>query len=211
MELYRIRNYIQNTNKWEEIFIKYKYNFEKLFSDLIQLYTETIFYSEKKMELKSVENCNFVNEQMKDITDLSGKKIVKYTVLPGLFVNNNVIGKIIVFFEKYKTKKDERLNNTFIQNKDSKTKIVIRSIPKNNDSLYKNKDDPAIKNINSLKSSKISTPKRKKFISDLDILKGIPNNRKNKFLNFVYLIFPFPFFQILHNQELQNHYRSPAF
>ena len=141
MELYRIRNYIQNTNKWEEIFIKYKYNFEKLFSDLIQLYTETIFYSEKKMELKSVENCNFVNEQMKDITDLSGKKIVKYTVLPGLFVNNNVIGKIIVFFEKYKTKKDERLNNTFIQNKDSKTKIVIRSIPKNNDSLYKNKVD----------------------------------------------------------------------
>lgn len=141
MELYRIRNYIQNTNEWEEIFIKYKYNFEKLFSDLIQLYTETIFYSEKKIELKSVENCNFVNEQMKDITDLSGKKIVKYTVLPGLFVNNNVIGKIIVFFEKYKTKKDERLNNTFIQNKDSKTKIVIRSIPKNNDSLYKNKDD----------------------------------------------------------------------
>ena len=108
---------------------------------MIQLYTETIFYSEMKIELKSVENCNFVNEQMKDITDLSGKKIVKYTVLPGLFVNNNVIGKIIVFFEKYKTKKDERLNNTFIQNKDSKTKIVIRSIPKNNDSLYKNKDD----------------------------------------------------------------------
>lgn len=36
---------------------------------------------------------------MKDITDLSGKKFIKYTVLPGFFANNCIIGKIIVFCE----------------------------------------------------------------------------------------------------------------
>lgn len=90
---------IKIDSKWEHIFSKNNYNFEELFSDLTQLYTESSFYPEKVIELKKAENDNFISEHMKDITDLSGKKFVKYTVLPGLFTNYCVIGKIIFFCE----------------------------------------------------------------------------------------------------------------
>ena len=104
IEKNRINKYIQNNSECNKIFLNHNYNYQNLFSDLTQLYSESIFYSEKKIELKRVENCNFINEQMRDITDITGNKFVKYTVLPGLYANNKVIGKdlrILVFCEKY--------------------------------------------------------------------------------------------------------------
>ena len=81
--------------------------YQNLFSDLTQLYSESIFYSEKKIDLTRVENSNFNNEKMRDITDITGSKFVKYTVLPGLYANNNVIGKdlrILVFLPTMKSR-----------------------------------------------------------------------------------------------------------
>ena len=96
----KIKNNIPTNKKWEKILSKNLYNFENLFSDLTQLYTEANFYSEKEITLRKIENYNFINDLMKDITDVSGKKNVKYTILPGLFSKEDIIGKINVFCEK---------------------------------------------------------------------------------------------------------------
>lgn len=55
-EVNRIKDYIHIDSKWEHIFSKNNYNFEKLFSDLTQLYTKSLFYPEKVIELKKPEN-----------------------------------------------------------------------------------------------------------------------------------------------------------
>jgi hypothetical protein len=123
-ENFRIIKYNIIDPQIKGIFSNNLYNFQLLFSDLTQLYTEAKLYSEKVIEFKKVENCNFINEQMKDITDISGKKKVIYSVLPGLFSENNVIGKIIVFCEKR--------YECIIQyeSKDAEIIITINTIPR---------------------------------------------------------------------------------
>ena len=116
IEINRIKNYTQINSNLKNIFSKNSYDFEKLFSDLLQLNTETIFYSEKKIIPKKVDNCNFANYKMKDITDINGKKIVKYTVLPGLVDDKDIISKIIVFCEKYGNKINKHINHKMIYN-----------------------------------------------------------------------------------------------
>lgn len=138
-EINRIKNFIQTNSKSQNIFSKNKYNYEKLFSDLIQLYTESLFYSEKEITFQKVENCYFINDQMKDITDISGKKIVKYTVLPGLFAKESVICKILVFCEKYPIKSNNTIktrtnHNCYMQFDLDKNRknilITINVVPK---------------------------------------------------------------------------------
>jgi len=138
-EMNRIKNFIQTNSKSQNIFSKNMYNYEKLFSDLVQLYTESLFYSEKEISFRKDENCYFKNDQMKDITDISGKKIVKYTVLPGLFAKEEVISKILVFCEKYAIKSNNAVKtktnyNCYIQyelDKDKKNILItINVVPK---------------------------------------------------------------------------------
>lgn len=143
-----VKNYIQIDSKFRDIFEKNSYDLEKLYSDLTQLYTEAFFYSEKEIKLIKVENNNqFIKEQMKDITDLCGKKIDKYSVLPGLFDNNKVISKILVFCEKFKNQvnnKKEMENykcsiDSRLDKDNNQIKITINVSPKINESgvIYK--------------------------------------------------------------------------
>lgn len=111
----RIINYIKSDETVNSILNKNNYDFYNLFRDLTQLYTEALLYSEKDIVLKYVEQCEFDYNKMTDATELSGRRYVKYTILPGLFVCKYNInnGKILVFCEK-KLEKD--YNNPFSDN-----------------------------------------------------------------------------------------------
>ena len=111
----RIINYIKLDETVNSILNENNYDFYNLFRDLSQLYTEALIYSEKDIVLKYVEQCEFDYNKMTDATELSGRRYVKYTILPGLFVCKYNInnGKILVFCEK-KLEKD--YNNPFSDN-----------------------------------------------------------------------------------------------
>ena len=81
---------------------RHNFDFQKLFRILSQLYTEVLLFSDKKIDLKYAEKCDFDLNIMKDITDLNGERFVIFSVLPGLFVNELNIpnGKILVFCDK---------------------------------------------------------------------------------------------------------------
>ena len=75
-------------------------NFYRLFIDLCILFTETILYSEKDIELKFIKKGErYQPDEMHDITEIRGIKYVHFTVLPGLSVNNRCFpfAKAIVF------------------------------------------------------------------------------------------------------------------
>ena len=77
-------------------------NFYRLFIDLSILFTETILYSEKDIELKFIKKGErYQPDEMHDITEIRGIKYVHFTVLPGLSVNNKCFpfAKAIVFCE----------------------------------------------------------------------------------------------------------------
>jgi len=77
-------------------------HFYRLFIDLCILFTETILYSEKDIELKFIKKGErYQPDEMHDITEIRGIKYVHFTVLPGLSVNNRCFpfAKAIVFCE----------------------------------------------------------------------------------------------------------------
>lgn len=65
------------------------------------MYIEVLLYSEKDIELIYIDNYKYMKEKMEDITDLNGLRNVKAIILPGLFVNSELIynGKILVYCE----------------------------------------------------------------------------------------------------------------
>ena len=122
----RITNYIIPDEKVISILDKNYYDFGILFRDLSQLYTETQLYSEKDISLKYVEKCEFDHSKMIDAIELSGRRYVKFTIMPGLFVSKYNInnGKIFVFCTK---KLENNDNNPF---SDNIPKIKELSLPK---------------------------------------------------------------------------------
>ena len=122
----RIINYIVSDEKVNSILKKNNYNLYNLFRDLSQLYTEALLYSEKEIFLKYVEKCEFDYNKMIDATELNGRRYVKFTILPGLFVCKYNInnGKIFVFCSK---KLENNVNNPFSDNLPKNKKL---SLPK---------------------------------------------------------------------------------
>ena len=77
-------------------------HFRKLFIDLCQLFTLTLLFSEKEIELKYIEKGKqYQHDEMKDITELNGIRYVNFTVLPGFYVNKKPFqfAKALVFCE----------------------------------------------------------------------------------------------------------------
>ena len=111
----RIEKYIYNNDFLESIFKQENFNFQNLFSILSQLYTEILIYSEKDIEIKYYQDCNFEPEKMKDVNEVGGRRIVKFTILPGIFVSNKVIkdGQLLAFCEKKNSKSE--FNPDFIK------------------------------------------------------------------------------------------------
>ena len=98
----KIPKYLNLDSRIVFILKRHNFDFQKLFRILSQLYTEVLLFSDKKIDLKYAEKCDFDFNIMKDITDLNGERFVIFSVLPGLFVNELNIpnGKILVFCDK---------------------------------------------------------------------------------------------------------------
>jgi hypothetical protein len=99
----RINRYILSDEKANSILNQNNFNFYNLFRDLSQLYTEALIYSEKEIILQyAEENSDFDHNKMIDVAELNGRRFVKFTILPGLFVCKYCIknGKILVFCVK---------------------------------------------------------------------------------------------------------------
>ena len=125
-------------------------------------------FSDKNIYLKYTEKCIFIQNIMKDVTDLNGKRFVLFSVLPGLFVNESNIkdGKILVFCNKNKNLETnilfQNLNKYVLNLKNTITKIDINYSVNNNKYHIKIKYEPQIPviknlkfNINIVDSSKI--------------------------------------------------------
>ena len=128
----RIINYIISDEKVNSILMKNNYNLYNLFRDLSQLYTEALLYSEKEIFLKYVEKCEFDYNKMIDATELNGRRYVKFTILPGLFVCKYNInnGKIFVFCSK---KLENNDNNPFSDNLPKNKKLYLPQTIKRNE------------------------------------------------------------------------------
>ena len=77
-------------------------HYRKLFIDLCQLFTLTLLFSEKEIELKYIEKGKqYQHDEMQDITELNGIRYVNFTVLPGFYVNKKPFqfAKALVFCE----------------------------------------------------------------------------------------------------------------
>ena len=89
-------------------------------------------FSDKNIYLKYTEKCIFIQNIMKDVTDLNGKRFVLFSVLPGLFVNELNIpnGKILVFCDKNKNVENITIAKVVINYnvKDNKYRIKINKI-----------------------------------------------------------------------------------
>ena len=99
----RINRYILSDERANSILNQNNFNFYNLFRDLSQLYTEALIYSEKDIILQyAEENTDFDHNKMIDAAELNGRRFVKFTILPGLFVCKYCIknGKILVLCVK---------------------------------------------------------------------------------------------------------------
>ena len=77
-------------------------HYQKLFIDLCQLFTLTLLFSEKEIELKYIQKGKqYQHDEMQDITELNGIRYVNFTVLPGFYVNKKPFqfAKALVFCE----------------------------------------------------------------------------------------------------------------
>ena len=131
-EKQRINDYIQIEKDIKSFYKEPNFNFQILFRDLSQLYTEIILYSEKNIDLIYAENEEnssnyYKRECMKDINDLIYGRLVIFTVLPGLFVNKEIIqnGKILVFCDN--NLKGNNLKFENLIEKEFKIKDTIKS------------------------------------------------------------------------------------
>ena len=112
----RINRYILSDERANSILNQNNFNFYNLFRDLSQLYTEALIYSEKDIILQyAEENSDFDLNKMIDAAELNGRRFVKFTILPGLFVCKYCIqyGKILVFCVK---KLENNYSNPFSDN-----------------------------------------------------------------------------------------------
>ena len=113
-------------------------NFYRLFIDLSILFTETILYSEKDIELKFIKKGErYQPEEMHDITETKGIKYVHFSVLPGLSEITNVFHllKQLYFCESefkpkivYNIKSPNKIDLVFngtIKTKDINSKLNI--------------------------------------------------------------------------------------
>ena len=113
-------------------------HYKRLFIDLCQLFTLTLIFSEKEIELKYIEKGKqYQHDEMKDITELNGIRYVNFTVLPGFYVNKKPFqfAKALVFCEaesnpkllfNIKLPKQNEINlNGTIKTKDINDKINI--------------------------------------------------------------------------------------
>ena len=76
--------------------------YNKLFVDLCELFTISLLYSEKNIELKYIKRGEkYQQDEMKDITELNKIRYVNFTILPGLSVNKKCFkfAKALVFCE----------------------------------------------------------------------------------------------------------------
>ena len=154
----RIQKYLNlDSNNSNYNSILKDFTFQKLFRFLSQLYTEVLLFSDKNIYLKYTEKCDFIQNIMKDITDLNGKRFVMFSVLPGLFVNESNIkdGKILVFCNKNKNLETnilfKNLNKYVLNLKNTIIKIDINYIVNNNKYHIKIKCLPQIPDIENLK------------------------------------------------------------
>ena len=131
-EINKIMDYIKIEEKFIIIYNKFNFNFLKLFRDLSQLYTEVLLYSGKNIEIKYCENDSYNYEYMKDINDKKYGRYVKCTILPGLFVNKEIIknGKILVYCKTSKIDKDDfpKFNNPIKKDLNIKNTIKTANI-----------------------------------------------------------------------------------
>ena len=129
----KIQKYLNLDSSIDFILEKHNFDFQKLFRILSQLYTEVLLFSDKKIDLKYAEKCDFDFNIMKDITDLNGERFVIFSVLPGLFYNelNIECGKILVFCDKNKNLKTNILNKYKLDLKDTIAKVDINYKVKN--------------------------------------------------------------------------------
>ena len=117
---------------FEKAFTKENYNFQDLFRDLCQLYSEVLLFSENNIDIIYIQNYKFIYDKMEDITDLNGQRDVKLTILPGLFINNEPIknGKILVYCENKQSKMKYIYNNNLfpVKNREFELKNMIKII-----------------------------------------------------------------------------------
>ena len=77
--------------------------YNRLFIDIVELFTLAIIYSEREINIKYIEKGKkYQQDEMKDITNLNKIRYVNFTVLPGLCVNQKFFqfAKAIVFCEQ---------------------------------------------------------------------------------------------------------------
>ena len=93
----KLIKFIKNIN--DKSILEYYIN---LYIDLCELFTKALLYSEINIELiYFIEGKDYQQNEMKDITELNGSRKVKFTVLPGFFVNKKAFefAKALVFCE----------------------------------------------------------------------------------------------------------------
>lgn len=132
-----------------------------LFTDLCELFTEILLFSEKDIELKFIaKGERYQQDEMNDITELRGTRYVNFTVLPGLSVNKKCFqfAKAIVFCEYEQNpklqfnilppKKVELSLNGTIKTKDIKDKMTIDCVVGkiNSSYVFQIHTDPEIPN-----------------------------------------------------------------
>ena len=113
-------------------------HYSRLFIDLCELFTESLLFSERDIELKYFEKgIIYQQDAMNDITELKGIRYVYFTVLPGLSVNEKCFpfAKTIVFcgyesnpklqFNIKLPKKNDIILNRTIKTNNIKDKLKI--------------------------------------------------------------------------------------
>ena len=102
------KSFLINIKEKDKSLLEY---YNKLFVDLCELFTISLLYSEKDIELNYIKRGEkYQQDEMKDITELNKTRYVNFTVLPGLSVNKKSFqfAKALVFCES-----DPKLKSKF--------------------------------------------------------------------------------------------------